>query len=86
MEEGRKLGLGDIEIELCSSLQLPHPTYLLLKDALLQEARKSGFVGKDAEGKILAKIDVGVEEGKGRKVVEFVMRTGWVRVKGKGKI
>ena len=82
MVEQRKLGLSKQEATLCSSLQLPLSTYHTLKSALLKEATEKGFIDNNTQN-LLAKIDVKLEREQGKKVVEFILRSGWVRVKSR---
>jgi len=46
----------------------------------MKEAEEKGFIAGNTQN-LLGKIDVKVTGEQGKKIVEFVLRSGWVRVK-----
>ena len=52
-------------------------SYLKAKASLISEAIKKGFINTGDRNKI-CRLDVGVTEEQGKRVYEFVAKSGWV--------
>lgn len=64
------------EIFLCKKLQLLPEFYLQIKRSLIQESLLQGFV-EERESKSIIKVDVVQRQG----IVEFMLSSGWIKVK-----
>eukprot|EP01006_Ploeotia_vitrea_P041768 TRINITY_DN66571_c6_g1_i2.p1 TRINITY_DN66571_c6_g1~~TRINITY_DN66571_c6_g1_i2.p1 ORF type:complete len:719 (+),score=379.88 TRINITY_DN66571_c6_g1_i2:58-2214(+) len=65
--------LSDLERKLCSELRMIPRHYIIIKDALLRECFKHGFLLKD-QAEQLVKIDI----QKTGKIFDFFVSSGWV--------